>query len=146
MEKKVWKRPCVVGQLFEPNEYVASCYRLACVVGPGTNDSSNGDYWNGREYGGVNHAVAGTSGTCADPSANRVVTDSGLLADSHVGEYNNEQGWITGAIDSWLDINNNKKVDAGDIIYWHTFSSNKDRRWNHYGTLQLADSAHPNHS
>ena len=27
-----------------------------------------------------------------------------------------------------------------------TFSENKNRRWNHYGTLEQADANHPNHS
>lgn len=145
--RETWTTPHVEVQEFVANEYVAACYYLACNVGPGPDNASNGDNWNEKEYGGVNHAALGTSGTCADRTANRVITDDGgLLANSQVGEYNKEQGWITGGIDTWLDTNNSGKVDAGDVIYWHTFSDNNDRRWNHKGTLELADKNHPNHS
>lgn len=145
--KKKWEEPKIQVQEFVANEYVAACYYLACNVGRGEKDASNGPYWNGTEYGGVDHAALGTSGTCADKTANRVITDEGgLLANSQVGEYNKEQGWITGGIDTWLDTNNNGKVDADDVIYWHTVSKTNDRRWNHKGTLELADKNHPNHS
>lgn len=144
--KKTYIRPQISIEAFTPNNYVAACYKLACSVPKknGTN-YSNGSHWKEREYGGVWHSGSG-KGTCADASANRVVTDTGLLQDSQVGEYNNEQGWITGGIDDWIDNNKNNRVDADDTIYWHTYDSNKSRRWNHVGTLLNADASHPNHS
>nr|WP_294699468.1 hypothetical protein [uncultured Anaerostipes sp.] len=56
--------------------------------------------------------------SCTDPSANRVVSDTAPKG----------------------------KLNAGDIIYWHTLSGDGKRRWNHVGTLKEADSSHPNHS
>ena len=44
------------------------------------------------------------------------------------------------------DNDNSKTLSAGDTVYWSTFSRNKNRRWNHYGTLEQADAKHPNHS
>ena len=145
VRKKEYVTPVMAGEKFVANEYVAACYKLACQVGEGKKDGSNGPYWNAKEYGGVTHSKAGTPNTCADSSANRVITDEGDAFES-VGEYNGEQGWINGALDNWIDVNGNKICDAGDTIYWHTLSASGDRRWNHWGTLQLTDSSHPNHS
>lgn len=43
-------------------------------------------------------------------------------------------------------MNHNNKLSPGDTVYWCTYSGNKNRRWNHYGTLEQADANHPNHS
>lgn len=146
MKMKQWKRPEAVGQMFEPNEYVAACFSLACDVGPGPSGASNGEYWNQNEYGNdITHAAAGTNGTCADASVNRVITDDGTKVDS-VGEFNKDQGWINGGFENWIDTNNNRKVDAGDTIYWYTTNANQTRRWNHRGILQPLDASNPNHS
>ncbi|MDY2814763.1 MAG: hypothetical protein SOU03_12545 [Dorea sp.] len=146
--KREYVTPVLIGERFAANEYVAACYKLACTVGPGQANASNGDYWEENEYGGVTHSSAGTPNTCADANANRVITDSGDAFQS-VGEYNGEQGWIDGGLDTIID-NGDGKVGVGDVIYWHTYGKNKwgwiDRRWNHVGTLELADSRHPNHS
>lgn len=155
--KRMYEKPAAYEEAFMANEYVAACYYLACDVGPGKRGQtnySNGPYWNGTEYGGVSHSAAKTPNTCADPKANRVITDSGqLLSGASVGEYNGEQGWITGGIDKWIDTNGDDKVNEGDVIYWHTFgykyvnnkpTSEINRRWNHHGVLTLGPK--PNHS
>lgn len=99
------------------------------------------------QYGpDTSHANGYKKNSCTDSSANRVVSDSGFLHGSEVGEYNWKQGWITGGIDSWTDTNGNNKLDVGEVIYWHTLSNDGKRRWNHCGTLQQADPDRPNHS
>ena len=44
------------------------------------------------------------------------------------------------------DNDDSKTLSSGDTVYWCTYNAKKDRRWNHYGTLELADANHPNHS
>lgn len=146
MEKKQWVRPNAVGQVFEANEYVAACYSLACNVGPGLSGASNGSNWSHDEYGNdITHASAGTTGTCADANVNRVLTDNGGVVES-VGEYNKDQGWINGGFDKWIDNNHDGIVNTGDTIYLYTLSGDKNRRWNHRGTLEALDASNPNHS
>ena len=144
--KRMYEKPMAYIENFTSNEYVAACYYLACQVGPGEKNGSNGSHWHENEKGGVDHAALGTPKTCADKSANRVITDNGLLSDSQVGEYNGQQGWITGGIDDWVDSQPDGKVNAGDYIYWHTVDSDGNRRWNHYGKLELVSNGKPNHS
>lgn len=142
--KRIYETPTVFVENFMAEEYVAACYFLACERGSkGTKPVSN---WNHEEFGSDIRHESSMAGTCSDRNANRVISDTGFLNASEVGEYNKDQGWITGEIDGWDDTNNNNKLDVGEIIYWHTFNAGKTRRWNHWGTLQQADPNHPNHS
>lgn len=149
---RTWVRPMAVEENYTANQAVAdsvtSCYMISCDVGgpkyPGQTDYSNDlSHWKDNEYGGVSHADSGT-GNCHDAAANRVISD-GMVDGSTVGEYNSKQGWITGEIDSII-TGSDGKVSPGDRVYWHTFSGNKDRRWNHTGIIKMADANHPNHS
>lgn len=149
MKMKQWKRPEAVGQMFEPNEYVAACFSLACDIGTQGPEKTTAP-WNGvPEYnythGPHSHAASGETGTCADANANRVITDNGGVSKV-VGEQNKDQGWINGAIDSWSDNDGDGIMSAGDTIYWHTFDTYRTRRWNHRGTLQPLSASNPNHS
>lgn len=143
--KRVYESPKACAEIFTANEYIAACYDLACSVGAGGNPPY-GFKWNREEYGSdVSHSKPGTADTCADSTANRVITGEGGTFHS-IGEYNGEQGWINGALDYWKDVNENGRYDTGDVVYWHTLSGNNDRRWNHWGTIAQADPNHPNHS
>lgn len=145
--KKKWEEPKILVQEFVANEYVAACYYLACERGSNVKvpDVSN---WGKEEFGSnITHAPLGTAHTCADASANRVVTDDGnLIASANVGEYNGEQRWLNGTITKWVDNGTKGQVDVGDVVYWYTLSSDEKRRWNHYGTVRATSSSHPNHS
>ena len=96
----------------------------------------NADKWGGvDEYGyGISHSPLGTPHTCGDKTANRVITDNGGVFE-RVQEHNGQQGWISGTYCGYDDNDNSKTLSAGDTVYWSTFSRNKNRRWNHYGTL-----------
>ena len=146
--KKQWTSPRILVQKFEANEYVAACYMLACHRGP-NDDCSEGDFWNGREYGpSVSHSPLGTPGTCGDASANRVITDDGGLASS-VGEFNKDEGWLSGGIDYIVQKDGNGTLDPGDVVFWHTeqkLGIIPFKRWNHWGYVQQQDPSHPNHS
>lgn len=146
--KRIYEAPTVFVENFMAEEYVAACYYLACERGSnGMNGVEN--HWDSNEYwpwgSSVTHAPLNTADTCADKTANRVITDKGGIFEK-VQERNGEQGWINGNFNYWIDKNDNKKMDNGDVIYWYTLSGDNKRRWNHYGTLQAADADHPNHS
>lgn len=146
MMKKMWNEPSIMVQEFEPNEYVAACYQLACQRGP-SNILTYGSYWQRDEQGNVSHSAAGTPDTCADPSANRVITSDGGTFSS-IGELNGEQGWLNGGLDYIMQMDGNNTVDPGDVIFWHTEAGSgwNKRRWNHWGVVQQEDPNHPNHS
>lgn len=117
---------------------------LACERGS-NGWTGNADKWGGvREYG-VSHSPLWTSHTCGDKTANRVITDNGGVFEK-VQEHNGQQGWISGTYCGYDDNDHNNKLSPGDTVYWCTYSGNKNRRWNHYGTLEQADANHPNHS
>lgn len=142
--RKCYERPMMFVQNFVPNEYVAACYTLECVVGDNMTPPK-GFQWKKQEYGGVTHSPSGTSGTCGDALANRIITnDNGVILS--IDEHNNEQGWISGGLDDWYDENNNGRCDPGDVIYWHTYSEDRKRRWNHWGYAAAEDPSRPNHS
>lgn len=136
-------RPMMTGETFAPNEYVAACYSLACHAGE-NEYPPQGYQWDRKEYGGVEHSPLGTTNTCGDANANRIVTNENGVITS-IDEHNYDQGWINGGLDSWFDRNGNDVCDGGDLIYWHTYSANRNRRWNHWG-YAIADPNHPNRS
>lgn len=145
--KRKYESPMAYEQIFVPNEYVSACFYLACEREKRP-DLVKLNRWQQNEFGiGVDHAKDYKKNSCTDPNASRIISDSGLLSDAQVGEYNWNQGWITGGIDDCIhkDAKSNK-LKAGDIIYWHTLSTNKTQRWNHVGTLKAEDPKNPNHS
>ena len=154
--KKMYEKPMAFEEAFVADEYVAACYFLACERGS-NGWTGNADKWGGvREYGygvshyaeygrNVSHSPLGTANTCGDKTANRVITDNGGVFEK-VQEHNGQQGWISGTYCGYDDNDHNNKLSPGDTVYWCTYSGNKNRRWNHYGTLEQADANHPNHS
>ena len=142
-----WIEPSIKIENFQPDEYVAACYKLACHRGSEGNryGISHWDYSN--EVGNVSHSVIGTPNTCGDASANRVITDDGGIFQS-VGEFNGEQGWLDGEMTDIINMDQNANITPGDIVFWYTESgSGKNyRKWNHWGVVQQQDRSHPNHS
>ena len=145
--KRKYESPMAYEETFVANEYVAACFYLACEREKRPDLASVATKWDDKEFGfDITHAKEYKKNSCTDPAANRVVSDDGFFHGAEVGEYNWKQGWITGGIDNWIDNKTKGKLDPGDIIYWHTFSADHKRRWNHVGTLQQTDPSHPNHS
>lgn len=138
-----WIEPSIKIENFQPDEYVAACYKLACGRG---SDSSfpYGKHWDTPEQGNVSHSKIGTPNTCGDSNANRVITDDGGVFQS-VGELNGEQGWLNGGLDYTLQNDGNSTINPGDVIFWHTNASD-GRKWNHWGVVEQQDPSHPNHS
>lgn len=146
--KKMYEKPMAFEEAFVADEYVAACYYLACERGShGWN--GNNDKWGGipESRYKVSHSSIGTKGTCGDKTANRVITDNGDIF-KNVQEHNGQQGWINGEFCGYdNNDNDHPELSPGDTVYWSTFSNETPpRRWNHYGTLELADANHPNHS
>lgn len=145
--KRAYETPTACAEEFMPNEYVAVCWSVACKVGNG-NYGNYGKidkwaHWNGQEpYGSY---CDDHTGSCSISSNNQFnVSEDGTV--SFYAENSSDQGSLNGGYTSYIDINGNNVVDDGDIIFWYTLSGNKDRRWNHYGTVVAADSSHPNRS
>lgn len=147
MMKKNWKMPKTVVQRFEPNEYVAACWTVACKVGYGNygryGDWDNWKYWNYQEpYGGACHDHTGSCSIAENNQFN--VSANGTV--SFYAENSSDQGSLNGGYTDYIDVNNSGKIDDGDIIFWYTLSENNDRRWNHYGIVVNPTPEHPNRS
>ena len=110
---KTYTIPKMTSEQFASNEYISACWQVACKVGDGDYGPygywENWRHWDGRQPYGNN---------CHDH------TDS------------SDQGELRGGYTDYIDRNNNNTIDAGDTIFWYTVSSNGDRRWNHYGTVE----------
>lgn len=148
---RTWIRPMIIEECYVSNENIANsvtaCYKIACDVGS-TGRSTYGPEWNyAREYGSnISHSPLGTTGTCADANANRVITDGTVGVGTAIQENNEQQKrWLEGYID-YIELGLDDKVGPGDRVYWHTFDKNHDRRWNHTGVIQQTDPSRPNHS
>jgi hypothetical protein len=109
--KKMYEKPMAFEEAFVADEYVAACYFLACERGS-NGWTGNADKWGGvREYGyGVSHSPLGTSHTCGDKTANRVITDNGGVFEK-VQEHNGQQGWISGTYCGYDDNDHNNIVE-----------------------------------
>lgn len=145
--KKMWSEPRIAVQEFVPNEYVAACWEVGCVVGSGNyggyGSSDNWRMWDGVEpWGGACHDH---TGSCRIPDNNQFNVDEyGNV--SFFAENSSDQGSLNGGYTGYVDRNNNGSIDNGDLIFWYTLSGNRDRRWNHYGTVTNISSDHPNRS
>lgn len=148
---KTWIRPMIIEECFVSNENIASsvtaCYKIACDV-RSTGRLTSGPEWGYQdEYGNnIYHSPSGTSGTCADASANRIITNGTVGVGTSIQENNTEQKrWLDGYIDS-IVLGSDGRVSPGDRVYWHTFDKDHKRRWNHTGIIQQTDPSRPNHS
>lgn len=145
--KKRWETPRAVVEKFEPNEYVAVCWTVACIVGDG-NYGSYGQHaeWKQWDYkapygGGCNDHT----GSCSIASNNQFNVDKNGRV-SFYAEESSDQGSLNGGYTSYIDVNGSHSINDGDIIFWYTLSGNGDRRWNHYGTVVNPTPEHPNRS
>nr|WP_294495598.1 hypothetical protein [uncultured Mediterraneibacter sp.] len=141
--KKRWETPRAVVEKFEPNEYVAVCWTVACKVGYGNYGGYGWDQWGGQgPYGGECHDH---TGSCSKASNNQFnVDENGNV--SFYAENSSDQGSLNGGYTDYIDANGDGSINDGDIIFWYTLSGDKKRRWNHYGTVVNPTPEHPNRS
>lgn len=150
MMKKNWEMPKTVVQRFEPNEYVAACWAIACTYGvqggeAGINNE-NLPFWL-HERKDATHTLR-SDGTGCGHEDNQFITENANGSFS-VMEINT-QG--LGNLNTSLTMNSSYRglspsisdVDPGDTIYWTTTSG--DRTWYHMGIVSTADYGHPNRS
>lgn len=143
-----WETPRVTIQEFEPNEYVAACWAIACEYGiiGGENGINNPNTWL-HELPTATHTLR-SDGTGCGHEKNQYITENANGSFS-VMEINT-QG--LGSLDTQLTKNSNyfglnssiSDVEPGQTIYWTTSSGN--RTWYHKGTVSTADYGHPNRS
>lgn len=139
--KKTWVGPRIEVQQFVPDEYVASCWQVACKVGNGNYGGYDWRCWGGQPSG---DQADDHTGSCSSAGNNQFrVNEDGSV--TFVSESSSDQGTLTGGYTSYIDNNKNGIVDAGDVIFWYTTGS-ENRRWNHYGTVANISDDHPNRS
>lgn len=148
MMKKMWNTPKTVVQSFEPNEYVAACWAIACTYGiQGGEDGINNPSQKWSEGKDAIHTLR-ADGTGCGHEDNQYITENANGSFS-VMEINT-QG--LGNLNTRLTKNPNYRylsasisnVNPGDTIYWTTSSGS--RTWYHMGTVSTADYGHPNRS
>ncbi|HJD40945.1 MAG TPA: hypothetical protein H9913_13090 [Candidatus Blautia stercoripullorum] len=144
MERK-WETPRVLVQEFEPNEYVAVCWGVACDVSWANDYEQRYGFWDG---GNVSHA----SDHCGN-SSNQVIYD---WNNDGVGERMVETGTDgLGTLNcriyedctetgKFINPISASQVQVGDLIYWTTSAGN--RTWHHRGTVTATAEGHPNRS
>ena len=143
-----WETPRVTIQEFEPNEYVAACWAIACKYGiQGGEDGMNNPNWWWLEGSDATHTLR-SDGTGCGHEDNQFITqnDNGSFSVKEI----NTQG--LGDLNTRLTTYSNYRglsssisdVEPGDIIYWTTSSGN--RTLYHMGKVSTADYGHPNRS
>lgn len=146
--KKMWAEPKIAVQEFVPNEYVAACWQVGCIVGYGNYGGygwkNDWAMWGGTPPQG-GEASHDHRGSCSIASNNQFNVD----ADGNVSffaENSSDQGSLNGGYTGYSDNNGNNSIDNGDLIFWYTLDADGDRRWNHYGTVMNISADHPNRS
>ena len=127
--KRKWETPRTVVQGFEPNEYVAACWYIACDYGEvGMNDPI------GHLYHGAYDN--GTGCGYADNQVIREVRDGvfRLREEDGYGEdydlrmtRNSDYSGLSGTLSN---------VQLGETIYWTSTSSDGRSIWYHKGTVE----------
>lgn len=139
-----WETPRVTIQEFEPNEYVAACWQIACSVGAdGRVDQANPDPISGYNNG-ITHSHNSDKTGCGWADSQYIVEVSdGVFNVTEYGQ--NILPCSLTKDDQWRDLKSTiTDVKPGDMIYWTTSLDN--RTWHHYGTVGAEDPNHPNRS
>ena len=134
-----WETPRVTIQEFEPNEYVAACWYIACKYGIHNNTDP------------ISHNLhqKGSDGLGCGWADNQVIRDNpdGTFSireeDGYLEDYDMEMTKNSDYTGLSLTLAN---VKANDTIYWITKSSDGSQKWFHYGTVVNPTPDHPNRS
>lgn len=136
-----WETPRVTIQEFEPNEYVAACWGVACDV-----DWSN-DYE--LRQGDYNNGVTHRGDHCGNSSNQVIFDDNGDgIGDRMVETGTDGLGDLTCNIfwdKNFIYSRNVSTVQIGETIFWTTTASD-GRTWNHKGKVFATAEDHPNRS
>lgn len=157
MERKNWVKPMTLVQKFEANETVANnCFLIACQsnVGNPNNPPAPEFGWEKKEGRYTSYGIGGETywqtpsefghGNCYIASNNIFNIDGGNI--SFVRENGGASGDFYG-VDSWTDVDGDKKVSEGDIVYWYNTSIGSfwraGDRWNHWGEVKAVNPDKP---
>lgn len=161
MKRTTWVKPMTLVQQFEANETVANnCFSIACQSNVGNPNNppapkfgwkkEEGRYTSYSDDGGVywEKPSGFAHGNCYTASNNVFNIDGGNI--SFVREIGGASGEYRG-VDSWTDVDGDKKVSDGDIVYWYNTSIGEHvvlagDRWNHWGEVKAVDPGNPNRS
>ena len=140
--KKVWIMPQASVESFSTNEYLSTCWEVACKY---TRANSWEKKNNKRQYNnGVQHGADG----CGD-KAHQVVQDiNGDNIPDRMIELKTDLPDMLCTVFTDADYNRQMKisnVNPGDYIYWTT-SASDGRIWHHQGEVQTINPSNPNRS
>ena len=160
MGRTTWVKPMTLVQKFEANEAVAAtqCFQVACQSDTTISHNGNpGDPcapmqpWEKREgnynlFGWFMGYASFYHDNCLAASNNVFNVENGNIIT-----YIDESGGSAteGGFTHWQDVNENKVVDSGDVLYWWNqgnTSAGQPTVWNHWGTVITQDSSRPLHS
>ena len=132
--KKQWIRPKAVVEKFEPNEYIAACFNVKCMI-PSENAGFDPEHAQGTA--GANQFMHSAT-TCGADDGSVIVTDEN--GNVQYMQHVKSRG-STGACALFEDAAHTQPktvVHDQDTVYFVTVSKNGDKSWNHHGTAQLA--------
>lgn len=138
--KKRWETPRTVVQGFEPNEYVAACWGVACFTDQANAYEISHGNW---DNGGISHRPE----HCGSSTNQAIHTDSNNNPTSMTEVGTDGLGNLPCTLyadpyyNNLLDIS---EVDPGETIYWTTTAGN--RTWHHVGRVEETYAGHPNRS
>ena len=136
-----WETPRVTIQEFEPNEYVAACWGVACSFKKANRYEQEHGFWNN---GNVSHVID----HCGNSSNQVIFDDDGNgIGDRMVETGTDGLGTLTCTIytsGSYTTERPVSSVKVNDYIYWTTSAG--DRTWHHQGYVTATADGHPNRS
>lgn len=138
--KKKWEKPITVVQGFEPNEYVAACWGVACNWEQANEYEKTHGFWNN---GNISHALD----HCGTSTNQAIHTDASGTPTGMTEVGTDGLGNLPCTIYSdaeYTTLLPISEVDPGDVIYWTTSSGN--RVWHHVGTVESTYAGNPNRS
>lgn len=136
---KTWLTPTAIEDKFIPNEFVSTCYAVACDWEDANSYEKklgvDGDYGqvliNGEWIGKVSHSENG----CGNASKNHLTVKNGLLTDLKEGNF---QGHLYQDPEYSIPVKS-LQVKNGTKIYWTTTANDPTRTWHHQGIVFHVD-------
>lgn len=133
MKKKEYRMPIINEEVFEADEYVAACWKVACAR-PGTADYDEGVF--GKD---VTHKLYDGGKGCGNAN-NQWIVENADGTFSMIEKNTKNQGDLTCIMtdSSWQNTTLKvSDVKDGDMVYWITNASDgSGRTWHHYGLAE----------
>ena len=140
--KKEWILPTATVEYFSTNEYLSTCWEIACVT----------DKANRYERSHRNKKQTHDNAHCGNPTNQFLQdTDGDGFIDRMTEVGTDGLGKLNCTVFQNDDYRRTKKLETikpGDYVYWTTEAgTGKNKRtWHHQGTASLISSTNPNRS